>query len=150
VIEPLADEFDVVDIALAAVSLAERRAGSDGEEEPEIAPASFIERDKPGKGRPAPRSQVGRKPPPRQRGHGGPWARLVVAGGRRMGLRPGDLVGAITGEAGIPGSAIGAIVISDDDASVEVPEAMADAVVRALEAGTIRGRHVPVRRERRR
>jgi ATP-dependent RNA helicase DeaD len=148
VVEPLADEFDVVDIALAAVSLAERRTTGDGADEPEIAPASFAVREKPARGGPAPRPQAGRKPPAGRRGPGGQWTRLYVGGGRRMGLRPGDLVGAITGEAGIPGSAIGAIVISDDDSSVEVPEPMADMVVRALGSGTIRGRRVPVRRDR--
>jgi ATP-dependent RNA helicase DeaD len=65
-----------------------------------------------------------------------------------MGMRPGDLVGAITGETGLSGSSIGAIQIADNYALVEVPEAAADDVVRALRSATIKGRKLPVRRER--
>ena len=47
--------------------------------------------------------------------------RLFVGLGRQDGLRPGDLVGAISNEAGLPGKAIGAIDILDRTAFVEVP-----------------------------
>jgi ATP-dependent RNA helicase DeaD len=63
-------------------------------------------------------------------------------------MRPGDLVGAITGEAGVTGSSVGAIHITDAYSLVEVPEAAADAIVRALSAATIKGRKLEVRRER--
>ena len=67
VVEPLSDEFDLMDIALAAVSLAERRTTSDRRDEQEIAPASFVERDRPEAGRSAPgkrRSQARHGEPP--------------------------------------------------------------------------------------
>ena len=65
-----------------------------------------------------------------------------------MGLRPADLVGAITGETALTGNSIGAIRIDDSHSFVEVPEVAADEVVRALSEATIKGRTVPVRRER--
>ena len=131
VIEPLSDEFDLMDIALAAVSIAD--AGRGDEDERDIAPASLFD-DKPVKGRaaagpagagtstrgpaggPAPAGRLTGARRGRQ-GPGGPgaggWARLWIGGGRRAGLRPGDIVGAITHEAGVPGGDVGAIQIGD-------------------------------------
>ena len=74
--------------------------------------------------------------------------RLFVGAGRRAGIRPGDLVGAIAGEAGVQSQVIGAIEINDGFSLVEVPEAIADAVIDALRATKIRGAKVAVRRER--
>ena len=71
------------------------------------------------------------------------WA---PAGRRASG--PGDLVGAITNEAGLRGGDIGAIQIADGFSLVEVPEDAADRVISALRAATIRGQKVNVRRER--
>ena len=70
--------------------------------------------------------------------------RLFVGLGREGGLRPGDLVGAISNEAGIPGKSIGAIDILDHTAFVEVPSGSAEAVVQALNRTTLRGRKVKV------
>jgi hypothetical protein len=53
-------------------------------------------------------------------------------------------VGAITHEAHIPGTLIGAIQINDDSATVEVRDEVADAVVRALGEATVRGRRLKV------
>ncbi len=74
--------------------------------------------------------------------------RLFVGAGREHGMRPGDLVGAITNEAGLRGNDIGAIQIADGFSLVEVPEAAAEHVIQALRAATIRGARVMVRRER--
>ncbi len=79
---------------------------------------------------------------------GGGITRLFVGAGRAAGMRPGDLVGAITNEAGLRGGDIGAIQIADGFSLVEVPEAAADHVIRALRAATIKGQKVNVRRER--
>ncbi len=83
-------------------------------------------------------------------GSGGPGGvtRLFVGAGRAAGMRPGDLVGAITNEAGLRGGDIGAIQIADGFSLVEVPEAAAEHVIGALRAATIRGVKVTVRRER--
>jgi ATP-dependent RNA helicase DeaD len=74
--------------------------------------------------------------------------RLFVGAGRRAGIRPGDLVGAITGEAGIDSRDIGAIEISDGFSLVEVPESRAADIIAALKATKLRGAKVTVRRER--
>lgn len=71
-------------------------------------------------------------------------ARLFIGLGRQDGLRPGDLVGAISNEAGLTGRAIGAIDILDRTAFVEVPAPEAANVVAVLRRATIRGRKVKV------
>ena len=78
----------------------------------------------------------------------GPWVRLYVGGGRRDGMRPGDLVGAIANEAGLPGSSIGAIQIADSFSLVDVTDSAADRVIAALRGATIRGRTFAVHRDR--
>lgn len=74
--------------------------------------------------------------------------RLFVGAGRGAGIRPGDLVGAMTGELGVQSRSIGAIEISDGFSLFEVPEALADDVIEALRATKLRGSKVTVRRER--
>ncbi|MGH2402617.1 MAG: DbpA RNA binding domain-containing protein, partial [Candidatus Limnocylindria bacterium] len=74
--------------------------------------------------------------------------RLFLGGGRQAGIRPADIVGAITNEAGIGGQAIGGIEIFDRYALVEVPGDAADDIIRALREGSIRGRRFPVHRDR--
>jgi ATP-dependent RNA helicase DeaD len=73
---------------------------------------------------------------------------VFIGAGRTAGIRPQDLVGAITGESQLTGRQIGAIEIADRFALVEVPEAAADDVVRALRGSTIKGKKATVRRER--
>ena len=75
-------------------------------------------------------------------------ARLFVGAGRQAGIRPGDLVGAITGEAGVTSRSVGAIQIADKFSLVDVPENLADEIIAALKATTIRGKKIPVRRDR--
>ena len=58
--------------------------------------------------------------------------RLFVGTGRSSGVRPQDLVGAITGKSYLSGRDIGAIEIADRFSLVEVPESAADDVVAAL------------------
>ena len=74
--------------------------------------------------------------------------RLFIGAGRKAGIRPGDLVGAITGEAGVTSRSVGAIEIADKFSLVEVPESMGDNIVAALKNATLRGKKVVVRRER--
>ena len=174
VVEPLAEEFDVVDIALAAVSLIEGAETRD-EDEVELAQASLQQpgagpgRGPGGPGGPGgprrggvpvfPRGGAGGGYRDQGRPSGGPgrqprgpeadgWEQLWIGGGRRAGLRPGDLVGAIANEAGVPGSVVGAIQLFDDFALVDVQGQVADAVEHALRNATIRGQRLPVRRER--
>ena len=86
--------------------------------------------------------------PPRVGSGGGGVTRLFVGAGRAAGMRPGDLVGAITNEAGLRGGDIGAIQIADGFSLVEVPDGAADHVIKVLREATIRGQKVMVRRER--
>jgi ATP-dependent RNA helicase DeaD len=149
VVETLADEFDLMEVALAAVKLA-HEAGGGSDDEEEIPQVTF--RPDSGKrpgGRDGGQSGGGRSDGPRERrSAGGPAARLFVGAGREAGIRPGDLVGAITGETGLTGRDIGAIEIHQRFALVEVPESAADEVVRALKATMIKGRKATVRRDK--
>ena len=171
VVEPLTDEFDLVDIALAAVSLIEGAGTQDADEVELFSPplnAGPPPRGarpmpgrpmrpggpggpRPGPGGPSPRpGQGGPGGPPRggdRPGSSGPWVRLFVGGGRRAGLRPGDLVGAITNEAHVPGGVVGAIQINEGFSLVDVQEGVADAVIAALREATIRGKRLQVRRD---
>lgn len=137
VVEPLAEEFDVMDVALAAVKLAHEASGTadDDEDIPEVAPLSMDDRGG------------------RERRKGGKavregMTRLFVGAGRAAGVRPQDLVGAIAGESRLTGRDIGAIEIADRFSLVEVPESAADEVIAALRKASIKGRRTTVRRER--
>jgi ATP-dependent RNA helicase DeaD len=70
--------------------------------------------------------------------------RIFVGMGRQDGLRPGDLVGAISNEAGLPGKEIGVIEVLDRSAFVEVPASEGDRVVEALTRTKLRNRKVKV------
>jgi ATP-dependent RNA helicase DeaD len=74
--------------------------------------------------------------------------RLYVGAGRQTGIRPADLVGAITGETGITSKELGAIEIADRFSLVEVPQALADKIIAAMKKTTLRGQQVVVRRSR--
>ncbi len=70
--------------------------------------------------------------------------RLMVSIGRKDFVRPGDIVGAIAGEADIPGNTIGSIDIFDKFTYVDVPKDVANRVVDAMEGNTIKGRRVNI------
>jgi ATP-dependent RNA helicase DeaD len=140
VIEQLAEEFDVVEVALAAVKLAHEASGAaaDEEEIPEVTPLR--------EGREGGDRDTGGRDRRRPGGRG--MVRLFVGAGRAAGVRPQDLVGAIAGESRLKGRDIGTIEIADRFSLVEVPEAAADEVIAALRGSTIKGRRATVRRER--
>ena len=145
VVESLAAEFDIVDVAAAAVHLAHAASGggTDDREIPVAAPPDTQGRNKPMRPLKSPRGRHTAAEDP-----AGRFARLFVGAGRRAGVRPGDLVGAITGEAGVESRAIGAIEIADGFSLVDVPEQMADEIIAALRATKIRGLRPTVRRDR--
>jgi ATP-dependent RNA helicase DeaD len=146
VVESLSDEFDPMDIAAAAVKMAHDALGGNEEREiPSPAAAPPRERDQ--------KRDRDRGPKKRfeKRGRGdldGNGVRLFIGAGREAGIRPGDLVGAITGEADVPSRSLGAIEIADKFSLVEVPEELADRIIAALKATKIRGQKVNVRREK--
>jgi ATP-dependent RNA helicase DeaD len=149
VVESLASEFDPMEIALAAVKLAHESAGAEVEDEVDI-PAVAPARDRPARdeGRTRARSGEGAGRRSAGRRSDGDVARLFIGAGRDAGVRPQDLVGAITGEAGIRGSEIGAIQITDRFSIVEVAEDVASRVIEALRVSKLKGRKVAVRRDR--
>ncbi len=148
VVETLAAEFDVVDVAAAAVKLAHASldGGGDEHEVPTIVPRGTGDIEE--RGGPFPARDRGRTPPRGGRDEGQDVTRIFLGAGRQAGVRPADLVGAITNEAGITSRDIGAIQIADTFSLVEVPEAVADAVVAAMRGATLRGERVTVRRDR--
>lgn len=70
--------------------------------------------------------------------------RLFLSLGRRDGIRPMDIVGAIANEAQIPGKSIGQIDIFDRHTFVDIPEPVVDRVVQALGRTRLRGKPVRV------
>lgn len=76
----------------------------------------------------------------------GPTVRLHLNAGRSAHLRPNDIVGAITAEAGIEGRQIGAIDLAERFTIVEVDATVEDVVLDALRKTTIKGRAVQARR----
>jgi ATP-dependent RNA helicase DeaD len=71
--------------------------------------------------------------------------RLFVDAGRKSGVRPGDIVGAIANEAGVPGNAIGAIDIYDKFSFVDVPGEYLQQVLQGMSRATIRNREARIR-----
>ncbi|WP_263407099.1 ATP-dependent RNA helicase DbpA [Pseudomonas putida] len=70
---------------------------------------------------------------------------LCIAAGRKDKLRPGDILGALTGDAGIPGKQVGKIAIFDFQAFVAVERALAKQAMQRLNNGKIKGRALKVR-----
>lgn len=115
VLEPLFERHGPAEIAAAAVALLRKKAGTT---------------DSPTRsGRPAP---------------GPSWTHLWLSLGHRDDAGPGDIVGAITGEAGIQGSRVGRIDIKDSFSVVEVEAEVAEKVIAALNGVTFRGRSLRV------
>lgn len=70
---------------------------------------------------------------------------LCIAAGRKDKLRPGDILGALTGDAGIDGKKVGKIAIFDFQAFVAVERALARQAMQRLNSGKIKGRSLKVR-----
>ena len=144
-------EFELSAIALAAVKLVHEASGSTMEER-EIPDASaprerparapYAERsDRPGPGKDRPARSGGKAPVA-----DGPTARIFIGLGKKDGMRPPDVVGAIANETGLAGRQIGPLRVNDAFTVVGVPEGSVDDVIRALKNTTIKGRKPNVRR----
>ena len=68
--------------------------------------------------------------------------RLFINVGKKDRIRPNDIVGAIAGEAGVPGKSIGGIDIFDNFSFVDIPQKDADHVIRIMKNNTIKGKTV--------
>jgi ATP-independent RNA helicase DbpA len=73
-------------------------------------------------------------------------ATLQILGGRKEKIRPGDVLGALTKDLGLPGAQVGRIVVNDFSTFVAVERAVADKTLRGLNAGKVKGRSVKARR----
>ncbi len=142
VVESLAEEFDPLEVAAAAVKLADPsadRSGSSGEEH-EIPAVAMAPAGPRGAGKFGPKS----------RSRDGRLGKIFIGAGRADGVRPGDLVGTIVKLAKIHPREVGSIHIAEKFSLVEVPEAITEDVIRALRTAGVRGNKVTVRRDVRR
>ncbi|WP_028583127.1 ATP-dependent RNA helicase DbpA [Desulfogranum mediterraneum] len=69
---------------------------------------------------------------------------LVVEAGKKDKMRPADLLGALTGEAEIPGEQVGRIDIFDRHSYVAIDKAVIEQACDRLNRGRIKGRSLPV------
>jgi ATP-dependent RNA helicase DeaD len=123
VLDPLFDTYSPVEVAAALSALLRRRA-------PAAAQASA-------------QSVSSAGAVPREATSGG-TTKLFLSIGTRDNVRPGDLVGAITGEANIKGEQVGLVDIRESFSVVEVNSDVADKVIRALNGTTMKGRSLRV------
>lgn len=124
-LEPLLAEYDAVEIAAAALQLLER--------ERRIAKAT-----------PAAMTAT----PAAAAAWTGATSKLFVTLGERDGVKPGDLVGTIAGESGIPGGQIGKVEVYESHSIVEVPAAESEKIIVAINGKMIKGRKIAVRADR--
>jgi ATP-independent RNA helicase DbpA len=73
-----------------------------------------------------------------------PMATLLILGGRKEKIRPGDVLGALTGEAGFRKEQIGKINVTDSSTYVAVERGVAEEALRKLSAGKLKGKKVKV------
>ncbi|WP_306715987.1 ATP-dependent RNA helicase DbpA [Burkholderia dolosa] len=74
-----------------------------------------------------------------------PMETLQILGGRKDKIRPGDVLGALTGDAGFDGKQIGKINVTEFSTYVAVERGIARDALRKLNAGKIKGKRVKVR-----
>ncbi len=140
VIESLGDEFEIMDVAAAAVKLAHTATAGPAEKETEV---PTIQVRPPREKEKGPKTD-GKKTKVKRAGGAG-FVRIYVGGGRKSNMRPADLVGAIVNEGGIEPTEIGAIEIADRFSLVEVSERVADRVIATLRSAKIKGKRLTVR-----
>jgi ATP-dependent RNA helicase DeaD len=131
VLDPLFDEHSPAEVAAALSALLRSRAArpaAAGSEAGGAAPTG---------------SETPAGAPPKEASTGA-FTRLFISVGSKDNIRPGDLVGAITGEAGIKGEQVGRVDIRETFSVVEIAGPVADKVIRALNGTTMRGRSLRV------
>lgn len=77
-----------------------------------------------------------------------PMATLQIDGGKKQKVRPGDILGALTGKNGIEGKQVGKILIFDNCAYVAIRREFAKQALKIIENGKLKGRAFRVRRVR--
>ena len=74
-----------------------------------------------------------------------PMATLQIAGGRKEKIRAGDVLGALTGDAGFAKEQVGKISVNEFSTYVAVERGIAHEALRRLNAGRVKGKSVKVR-----
>ncbi len=150
IVDSLATDHGLERVALAAAKLAhdaERAADDDDLEIPDARRYDRNDRSSQRGDQPGRRGKLKHGSlDDRGRDNSEPTGFLYVAMGRKAGMRPGDLVGAIANEVGLDGRQIGPIRIADNYSVVGVPERTVDHAVTVLNGSTIRGKATKVRR----
>lgn len=75
-----------------------------------------------------------------------PFVTIAVDAGKQDKLRPGDLLGALTGDAALPAEAVGKIDVFPTRTYVAIARKWHDKALRNLRAGKIKGKTFRVRR----
>ncbi len=156
VLDALSDH-DVADIVLAAIKLVHEASGATLEEreipDATVRPARDRDRPGPGTGKPYAKDRPGKPGFDRAGGKdrpaipdGAATGRVFIGLGKKDGLRPQDVVGAIANETRLVGRQIGPLRINDTFTVVGVPEPAVDEVLEALRGTTMKGRTPNVRR----
>lgn len=70
--------------------------------------------------------------------------RLFINIGKKQHVKPGDILGAITGESGMPGKLVGAIDMYDKYTFVEVPREYGKEVLKAMSNSKIKGKSINI------
>ena len=70
--------------------------------------------------------------------------------GKNQNVKPGDILGAIAGESGMPGKMVGSIDMYDKYTFVEVPREQADIVLQAMKDARIKGKNIHIEKANRR
>ncbi len=153
VVEEYAHETgtDIVDVAAALASLAQGDSSlilGDRNEEAARAPA-HAERAEPASRMGRARAAVDAAGPRPRRGRGGhdePQATYRLEVGRRHGIQPGNIVGAIAHEADLAGSQINRIDIREDHTLVNLPAALSPELLTKLRGIKVRGQPLAISR----
>ena len=144
IVESLCEEHDPMDVAAAAVRYAFENEGA-AEDEMEIPAFAARERREPrdeGDRRRSPRADRPRREPSEPEPG---KTRLFIGAGRMVGIRPGDIVGAIANEANVSSRVIGAIDIFERFTLADVDSDVANDVIEALQGVRFKGAPVTVR-----
>ncbi|MFH1026937.1 MAG: ATP-dependent RNA helicase DbpA [Pseudomonadota bacterium] len=92
-----------------------------------------------------PRAELETLAMPSSAAHEAPMVTLCIDGGRKNKLRPGDILGALTGDAGIPASEVGTINVFDFHTYVAIRRASANLALARLTGHKIKGRFFKIR-----
>lgn len=84
------------------------------------------------------------------RSGGDDMARLFINIGKNQNVKPGDILGAIAGESGMPGKMVGSIDMYDKYTFVEVPREQAEIVLQAMKDARIKGKNIHIEKANRR